>query len=159
MSCEKRVGTCRVGRVRQAVERLLHLLQDVCGGAVLGGAVVDLVQDGVENLRKTQETQAAFTLEENKHDVDGSGQTEAVQPAEDKLPGFHRGNRMFCFNGPFQTNSALNHLFDSIFPQNCFVKSLKWPQLHTTLPKIRLKVFKSQNQTYLCIQNILHVYI
>lgn len=40
----------RVGRVGQAVEPRLHLLQDVCGGAVLRFAVVDLVQDGIEDL-------------------------------------------------------------------------------------------------------------
>lgn len=42
----------RAGRVRQAVEFLLHLLQDVCGGAVLRFAVVDLIQDSIEYLGK-----------------------------------------------------------------------------------------------------------
>lgn len=40
----------RIGRIRQAVEFLLHLLQDFCGGAVLRFAMVDLVQDSIENL-------------------------------------------------------------------------------------------------------------
>lgn len=70
-----RVGMYRVGRVGQAVELVLHLLQDVCGGAVLRCAVVDLVQDSVENLRQTQERPAASALEEKKHDADGSAQT------------------------------------------------------------------------------------
>lgn len=42
----------RVGHVRQAVEFQLHLLQDVCGGAVLRFAVVDLIQDSIEYLGK-----------------------------------------------------------------------------------------------------------
>lgn len=42
----------RVGCVRQPIEFLLHLLQDVCGGAVLRSAMVNLVQDCIENLRK-----------------------------------------------------------------------------------------------------------
>lgn len=40
----------RVGRIRQAVEFLLHVLQDFCGRAVLWFAVVDLIQDCIENL-------------------------------------------------------------------------------------------------------------
>lgn len=43
----------RIGRVRQAVEFLLHVLQDFCGRALLRFAVVDLVQDCVEHLSKT----------------------------------------------------------------------------------------------------------
>lgn len=43
-------GSYRVGCVGQTVELLLHLLQDVGGGAVLWFAVVDLIQDSVENL-------------------------------------------------------------------------------------------------------------
>lgn len=47
----------RIGRIRQAVEFLLHLLQDVCGGAVLRFAMVDLVQDSIEDLpRKNKKT-------------------------------------------------------------------------------------------------------
>lgn len=42
--------THRVGNIRHPVEFLLHLLQDVCGGAVLGFAVVELIQNSVENL-------------------------------------------------------------------------------------------------------------
>lgn len=55
----------RVGRVRQAVEFLLHVLQDFCGGAVLWFAVVDLVQDCIENLhskKKKQEQSATCEL-------------------------------------------------------------------------------------------------
>lgn len=44
------LGSYRVGCVGQTVELLLHLLQDVGGGAVLRFAVVDLIQDSVENL-------------------------------------------------------------------------------------------------------------
>lgn len=40
----------RIRSVRQAVKFLLHFLQDLCGGAVLWFAVINLVQDGVENL-------------------------------------------------------------------------------------------------------------
>ncbi len=58
-------GMYRVGRVRQAVEFLLHLFQDVCGGAALRFAVVDLVQDGVQNLSgDTKYTQ--FLLNQNR---------------------------------------------------------------------------------------------
>lgn len=46
----------RIGRVRKAVEFILHLLQDFCGGAVLRLAVVDLVQDGIENLPRKKKT-------------------------------------------------------------------------------------------------------
>lgn len=42
--------TYRVGNIRQSVEFLLHLLQDVCGGAGLGFAVVELIQNSIENL-------------------------------------------------------------------------------------------------------------
>lgn len=47
---KKVVRLYRVGRIRQAVEFLLHVLQDFCGRAVLWFAVVDLIQDCIENL-------------------------------------------------------------------------------------------------------------
>lgn len=40
----------RIGRIRQAVEFLLYLLQDFCGGAVQRFAMVDLIQSCIENL-------------------------------------------------------------------------------------------------------------
>lgn len=53
----------RIGRVRQAVEFLLHLLQDVCGRAVLGLTVVNLIQDGVENLPRKNTIKNTFAPE------------------------------------------------------------------------------------------------
>lgn len=47
---DEHMMTYRVGNIRQSIEFLLHLLQDVCGGAVLGFAVVELIQNSVENL-------------------------------------------------------------------------------------------------------------
>ncbi len=52
----------RIGRIRQAVEFLLHLLQDVCGGAVLRFAVVDLVQDSIENLPRKNKTESVLKM-------------------------------------------------------------------------------------------------
>ena len=49
---QRQTGMYRIGRIRQAVEFLLHLLQDFCGGAVLRFAMVDLVQDCIEYLCK-----------------------------------------------------------------------------------------------------------
>lgn len=46
----------RIFRIRQAVELLLHLLQDVCGAVVLRLAVVDLVQDSIEDLPRKKNT-------------------------------------------------------------------------------------------------------
>lgn len=46
----------RIGCIRQAVEFLLHLLQDFCGVVVLRFAVVDLVQDSIENLPRKNRT-------------------------------------------------------------------------------------------------------
>lgn len=47
----------RVGCIRQAVEFLLHVRQDFCGRAVLWFAVVDLVQDCIENLHSKKKKQ------------------------------------------------------------------------------------------------------
>ena len=63
------MGLYRIGRIRQAVEFLLHFLKDLCGGAVLRFAVVDLVQDSIEDLsRKHLKTHSHtnFMLEEKK---------------------------------------------------------------------------------------------
>lgn len=53
----------RVVCVRQAVEFLLHLLQDFCGGAVLRFAVVDLIQCCIENLLRKNETLTESALQ------------------------------------------------------------------------------------------------
>lgn len=57
------MGIYRIGRIRQAVELLLHLLQDVCGGAVLRFAVVDLVQDSIENLPRENKTESVLHIQ------------------------------------------------------------------------------------------------
>lgn len=59
-------GTYRVGRVGQTIELLLHLLQDVGGGAVLRFAVVDLIQDSIEDLgNKLEGTKHVFLINQS----------------------------------------------------------------------------------------------